>query len=125
MIRRPPRSTLFPYTTLFRSPSARIAEPSSGRGLSLRRLEGRGVGHGLGVLLPRLGEAPRRDVVDDLRQEAQAHGGEGPAPQRAGVVAGVDEAPVLGRDRALVHPVREAVDRAELGEASAALRAGA
>src|SRR2546422_7229041 len=25
MIRRPPRSTLFPYTTLFRSPSARMA----------------------------------------------------------------------------------------------------
>src|SRR3989449_7084786 len=25
MIRRPPRSTLFPYTTLFRSPSADIA----------------------------------------------------------------------------------------------------
>src|SRR2546430_7773327 len=25
MIRRPPRSTLFPYTTLFRSPSARFA----------------------------------------------------------------------------------------------------
>src|SRR2546429_2432193 len=24
MIRRPPRSTLFPYTTLFRSPAARI-----------------------------------------------------------------------------------------------------
>src|SRR5258706_8246562 len=29
MIRRPPRSTLFPYTTLFRSSSSR---PSSGRG---------------------------------------------------------------------------------------------
>src|SRR5260221_9143682 len=30
MIRRPPRSTLFPYTTLFRSPSAaaRSGEPS-------------------------------------------------------------------------------------------------
>src|SRR5260370_18935334 len=28
MIRRPPRSTLFPYTTLFRS---RLAEPSDGR----------------------------------------------------------------------------------------------
>src|SRR5256885_17236593 len=28
MIRRPPRSTLFPYTTLFRSPvSRRVAEP--------------------------------------------------------------------------------------------------
>src|SRR2546422_2588161 len=25
MIRRPPRSTLFPYTTLFRSPRARLA----------------------------------------------------------------------------------------------------
>src|SRR5215203_2645475 len=27
MIRRPPRSTLFPYTTLFRSPCRRAAEP--------------------------------------------------------------------------------------------------
>src|SRR5256885_9111476 len=27
MIRRPPRSTLFPYTTLFRSPIRRIAGP--------------------------------------------------------------------------------------------------
>src|SRR5574344_1147161 len=27
MIRRPPRSTLFPYTTLFRSPPARPARP--------------------------------------------------------------------------------------------------
>src|SRR3989449_8405782 len=25
MIRRPPRSTLFPYTTLFRSPAARVS----------------------------------------------------------------------------------------------------
>src|SRR6266576_3010513 len=34
MIRRPPRSTLFPYTTLFRSPGgawpARLAEPARG-----------------------------------------------------------------------------------------------
>src|SRR3712207_9456435 len=37
MIRRPPRSTLFPYTTLFRSEVvARIDERA--RGLSLRRL---------------------------------------------------------------------------------------
>src|SRR5690242_20835197 len=27
MIRRPPRSTLFPYTTLFRSPAPRMAAP--------------------------------------------------------------------------------------------------
>src|SRR2546429_2085310 len=39
MIRRPPRSTLFPYTTLFRSPRARLREaghvrarPARGRG---------------------------------------------------------------------------------------------
>src|SRR5256885_5308419 len=31
MIRRPPRSTLFPYTTLFRSPSARRAAPPPAR----------------------------------------------------------------------------------------------
>src|SRR3712207_6976606 len=31
MIRRPPRSTLFPYTTLFRSPS-RTRRPCSARG---------------------------------------------------------------------------------------------
>src|SRR2546425_6728174 len=29
MIRRPPRSTLFPYTTLFRSPAARRSRSSS------------------------------------------------------------------------------------------------
>src|SRR2546430_9391563 len=29
MIRRPPRSTLFPYTTLFRSPSTSLASPPS------------------------------------------------------------------------------------------------
>src|SRR3712207_7500725 len=30
MIRRPPRSTLFPYTTLFRSPSPRRGGPNGG-----------------------------------------------------------------------------------------------
>src|SRR5258708_11606655 len=34
MIRRPPRSTLFPYTTLFRSPrdERRLVEPGGARG---------------------------------------------------------------------------------------------
>src|SRR3712207_8858845 len=31
MIRRPPRSTLFPYTTLFRSPQARRSPPAPHR----------------------------------------------------------------------------------------------
>src|SRR5258705_3178802 len=32
MIRRPPRSTLFPYTTLFRSGSAQAPDSTQGRG---------------------------------------------------------------------------------------------
>src|SRR2546429_3834075 len=41
MIRRPPRSTLFPYTTLFRSPEGGRARRRSGRRGALRRLGGR------------------------------------------------------------------------------------
>src|SRR5437868_9931616 len=44
MIRRPPRSTLFPYTTLFRSPSGR--QPGHVAGDQLCRV------HQLGVLRP-------------------------------------------------------------------------
>src|SRR5260221_9293842 len=40
MIRRPPRSTLFPYTTLFRS-SPRSAPERAGRGRPCRRRRGR------------------------------------------------------------------------------------
>src|SRR3712207_6990552 len=44
MIRRPPRSTLFPYTTLFRSPIPRDDRLELGR---VEALEG---GHGVGML---------------------------------------------------------------------------
>src|SRR5690348_18220088 len=37
MIRRPPRSTLFPYTTLFRSPPASRGRPSRARRRDARR----------------------------------------------------------------------------------------
>src|SRR3712207_7967620 len=37
MIRRPPRSTLFPYTTLFRSRRAGAAAARAARGLGVRR----------------------------------------------------------------------------------------
>src|SRR5256885_6873926 len=37
MIRRPPRSTLFPYTTLFRSPSQAVHYPLRLRGFSTSR----------------------------------------------------------------------------------------
>src|SRR2546423_3229850 len=47
MIRRPPRSTLFPYTTLFRSDAATEREPSDARGRD------HAAGHGEPVLVRR------------------------------------------------------------------------
>src|SRR3712207_9134242 len=61
MIRRPPRSPLFPYTTLFRSPSSRPLTDASGRATSpgaaiLPATVGGSVrlpvGHHLGVAVP-------------------------------------------------------------------------
>src|SRR2546429_7373976 len=43
MIRRPPRSTLFPYTTLFRSPPRRPGAPMSRRTTGGPRTGGRAV----------------------------------------------------------------------------------
>src|SRR3712207_7528946 len=52
MIRRPPRSTLFPYTTLFRSrPENQV------RSLGARKVEGSPLGRSPGAHLPRLGGA--------------------------------------------------------------------
>src|SRR5258707_15625796 len=53
MIRRPPRSTLFPYTTLFRSRSrARLAAPAAHRcGLRLRASPARRVVRQSGAVL--------------------------------------------------------------------------
>src|SRR2546427_2295424 len=43
MIRRPPRSTLFPYTTLFRSPRGPAERRARGRGRPLPRRARRGL----------------------------------------------------------------------------------
>src|SRR3712207_9313735 len=43
MIRRPPRSTLFPYTTLFRSPGAMMAALNWYRGIPFSRGLGAGI----------------------------------------------------------------------------------
>src|SRR3712207_7926567 len=43
MIRRPPRSTLFPYTTLFRSPAPRAADPRGAGGAHPRPRQRGGV----------------------------------------------------------------------------------
>src|SRR3712207_8687910 len=72
MIRRPPRSTLFPYTTLFRSAvrggrglaAAGGRRPADGEGVSRQVREPVGaVGGGLGVLLPTV-EGPVAVEVD-------------------------------------------------------------
>src|SRR2546427_8508782 len=54
MIRRPPRSTLFPYTTLFRSPSPAPAGPGAdaARAGRARLLAARGAGRCPGRLHP-------------------------------------------------------------------------
>src|SRR5687768_18082405 len=58
MIRRPPRSTLFPYTTLFRSRQGGHAH--SLRGDERRRPAKRGAADGGGVVLPAREQAHRR-----------------------------------------------------------------
>src|SRR5258708_9554400 len=73
MIRRPPRSTLFPYTTLFRSlfgePDVELSQ--------LARVDGpRGSGHQVGPL----GGLRERDAVPDVRQRSEEHTSELQSP---------------------------------------------
>src|SRR5258708_22487869 len=65
MIRRPPRSTLFPYTTLFRSPCAR------GRGVHrLRRAEAADHPAGVGsIALQSHPVLPASSLTDQARSE--------------------------------------------------------
>src|SRR2546425_13283625 len=89
MIRRPPRSTLFPYTTLFRSPLALaqareeredgLERGGAGRPLARAQLEVLAHAHGREELAPlrHVGDAPRdhlrrRLAVDPLALELDA-----------------------------------------------------
>src|SRR3712207_8456025 len=68
MIRRPPRSTLFPYTTLFRSDDARLVRVVPADDLEVGRPDER---LACGGVLPHLLETerqPRRDAVDLARR---------------------------------------------------------
>src|SRR3712207_7194276 len=71
MIRRPPRSTLFPYTTLFRSRGARVADSVAGvqrrRVRSVGRVEVEAAGRLVGDVHLR-GAAVRVRVVLDRRR---------------------------------------------------------
>src|SRR3712207_7474106 len=50
MIRRPPRSTLFPYTTLFRSLASRLALVALAAAIALGALHAVAPGHGKTVI---------------------------------------------------------------------------
>src|SRR2546426_1081320 len=93
MIRRPPRSTLFPYTTLFRSHQVGRAEDRGQKVVEVMRDAGREATHRLHLL--RLAEllleplALRHVINHDLLGS--------PAGERDSVTAGLhlDERPVL------------------------------
>src|SRR2546426_3554410 len=62
MIRRPPRSTLFPYTTLFRSPVARsVPRDARAPAASRRAADGAGAA-GAPVALAESGDGRREDA---------------------------------------------------------------
>src|SRR5438477_2181747 len=60
MIRRPPRSTLFPYTTLFRSELPERDDHAQGRAGARRRLHGRA-------------QARRKNRSEEHTSELQSH----------------------------------------------------
>src|SRR3712207_8162772 len=75
MIRRPPRSTLFPYTTLFRSPGPRrLRRQDRLRGRPAHR--GEGLGRGGRALLahrrPRRREVGRAERSEEHTSELQS-----------------------------------------------------
>src|SRR3712207_8444321 len=70
MIRRPPRSTLFPYTTLFRSRRLRRRHPAAVRRPGAAAPEAGGVRRPAGTVLrppPLLGGRPAAGLRDDPR----------------------------------------------------------
>src|SRR2546422_8898808 len=94
MIRRPPRSTLFPYTTLFRSPRAAAAERGASAAPAVARpprLRSSGAVHGRArEATGRAGGEPRGAAAAAVRTAAGRAGasGAGPAPPAAPVGAG-------------------------------------
>src|SRR5437588_2295486 len=78
MIRRPPRSTLFPYTTLFRSLVAVMFFPVSGGPFGLEGLVG-SVGPGVAVLLlvatPLIYSVPEALLIGELASMLPVEGG--------------------------------------------------
>src|SRR3989440_13090872 len=79
MIRRPPRSTLFPYTTLFRSREILVGAHQQEAAVRERRERRRTAGQQLEAVAREL------EIADDLRPQQAVHVGRGghlePRPQ--------------------------------------------
>src|SRR2546422_2589648 len=119
MIRRPPRSTLFPYTTLFRSPGAPLARrpPHPGRGQQAARLPAR---HPEPRSRRRDLRARPHRVDRGSARDAQGPRGEDPAALLRPRRAGADDA---RRDRlAAGHHARAGPPNQGKGAGSAASR---
>src|SRR5256885_10116586 len=71
MIRRPPRSTLFPYTTLFRSEGARAPLDRPAAPHRVGHGDGAGRRRGAGPLLPRGPDARRGEGVRRPRRSEE------------------------------------------------------
>src|SRR3712207_8181985 len=74
MIRRPPRSTLFPYTTLFRSRRGRALSHPDGRGVAARLVVPAAF-QGAAPPAVRQGRGGRRDGGAPGLQRLYRHGG--------------------------------------------------
>src|SRR2546425_5997256 len=120
MIRRPPRSTLFPYTTLFRSRHLGLPRPDRAR-----RTRGRSVDGAAPVARGGTGR-----VGPSRRARSVAHGDPAPAVRRRvralrvghgrGTMSGPDSAVLVGRVPGV--PQRQAPPRARPEDATARAR---
>src|SRR2546429_1625831 len=72
MIRRPPRSTLFPYTTLFRSVGLRAALRELGH-LVLERIARAGGANAIDVYVVHYGEEPGRSEEHTSELQSRLH----------------------------------------------------
>src|SRR6266496_6492312 len=114
MIRRPPRSTLFPYTTLFRSSDQVVAEADPGMGPAVLPHERRRPpGHLLADLEPLHAAEQAHDLAAFRRAHppvdlGQAHDADG---QRPGGLPGLHEPVPRGRTAAQVLDEHVAVDQ--------------
>src|SRR5256885_1499822 len=115
MIRRPPRSTLFPYTTLFRSVSG-LHTPTAGR----VRFKGREIGGLPPQTINPLGIAktvqitnifPEISVFENVRVAAQSR-----APESGRVASPLRPPPGATRGAGLLRAVRPGARRDELAE---------